>query len=169
MKIQGMAVLFLAFILSGASALAQVTAAGHEVNVEAGFLLTAQQYPGDKHVTTGFTVLTSVQRSTWVGVDFRGLFTEWNDTAHTMSFEVGPRLSPNYGRFLPYAELLAGPVHQLIYSAEVGGAAGVDVRLTPRVSWRSDASYQYVIDETSRRQFSTGIVVRIDSWDHRFK
>jgi hypothetical protein len=168
-----MKLVLLAFLACALPLAAQVERSSHSIDFDAGFLGTAQSltwaYP---NTTYGFTALMEFRRSTWMGLDIRGQESNFGDSAHTLSFEAGPRIAPRYGRVSPYAAVIGGPVHQSVYTAEIGGVAGVDLNVTQNVKWRvlevkEDHIFNgqldgHTLDHVERSQISSGIVIQIN-------
>jgi hypothetical protein len=116
-----------------------------------------------------------LQHSRWLALDLRGVVIRERVRLHTYAAEAGPRVYQRVGPIRVYAEGLGGLGHsgytyagQHPYRARYGamwtGCAGLDLRLTRRVSWRvGEYSHNHIYAGTGAKAaiLSTGVVVRL--------
>ncbi len=122
-----------------------------------------------RQMTTGFKVLADVQWHNWIGFDARGTAISFTGSDHTYAFEAGPRMTHTYGPFIPYAEALAGGIHQYYYGATVGGVVGTQLHVYRNVYSSTEGEYRYAPQHSTplvnpregRVELSTGIEVLI--------
>jgi len=160
-----------------AVACAQVVPSGDQggMSIAAGAMGAGSyvQYGGSKMLgLTGFVDVNSHRR---LGIEAEGKWLEWrqNNNVHIETYSVGGRYRFDFGRWVPYAKGLVGFGHfNFPYNLATGsylvvtGGAGVDLRLTRRISLRAaDFEYedwpQFTFGNMTTASVSTGIKVSI--------
>ena len=135
-----------------------------------GILGTAQaETLGYNKITAGFKVLSDVQYRPLVGFDVRGTAIRFIGSNHTYALEAGPRVERRYGSFVPYAEALAGGIHQYYYGATIGAVVGAEEHVYQNVYLMGEGEYRYAPQKSTplinpregRIELSAGIAVRI--------
>ena len=115
-----------------------------------------------------------LRHNRWIGLDARGVIMTARIPLHTFEAELGPRVAPRYGRFMPYGEVLFGLAHSGYrqpsgraasgFGAVVTYDAGLDFRITPRFQWRvAEYSRGHIFTGPGLNPeiVSTGIVFRL--------
>jgi hypothetical protein len=126
------------------------------------------QYGGVKNLgLTGFVDADSIRR--W-GIEGEGRWLDYHQTAniHAETYLAGPRYHFNVGRLQPYVKGLAGVgkfnfPYNYAYGSYfvIAPGAGMDYRLTRRVSVRADFEYQYWPQFTFGPMSSSGVTTGI--------
>lgn len=135
-----------------------------------GILGTAQaETLGYNRTTAGFKVFSDVQYHPLVGFDVRGTAIRFIGSNHTYALEAGPRVEHHFGVLTPYAEALAGGIHQYYYGATIGAAVGAEAHVYQNVYLMGEGEYRYAPQKSTplinpregRIELSAGIAVRI--------
>ncbi len=127
----------------------------------------------------GFTLGGSLAFGPHFSLSEEGAMEHWRGDLHTYLALAGPRFACSAGRLTPFGMLMAGlghagpgkpaalPIpphtHPTYYGPAVSLAAGLDLRLTDRLSWRVQANAARISTVPVYHPLtgSTGLVLRI--------
>jgi Outer membrane protein beta-barrel domain len=168
----------LALALScSAVACAQVVPSGDEggMSIAAGAMGAGSYVQYGESKMLGLTGFVDVNTHRRLGIEAEGKWLEWrqNNDVHIETYSIGGRYRFSFGRWVPYAKGLVGFGHfNFPYNLATGsylvvtGGAGVDLRLSRRISWRvADIEYQdwpqFTFGNMTTTSVSTGIKVGI--------
>ena len=145
----------LCFLFSGlaVSLHAQATATATrsvDLQVGGGFVTADSDY-ADNRYKGGF-VFVDLDVTQHFGAEFEihQVYSPYGDDVHERSYEIGPRYSRTYGRFVPYVKVMYGRgvfnfqdnVANLAYNMFAGGI-GTDYKVTHHINARAEYEYQH--------------------------